>query len=152
MMDKLCVVDFRSEGGDLVPGLTDGVLRMSDPPAVLVKLHGYHPVGMTRVFEPEVVVRVSAVYLQPVPGVTGEPVTVDKPKLAGGALAFTPEELEVQEHVIAAMRGIFALGLREDTKNLETELSTHVHGLQMFVVKHAMERLGFEGVSRWFTR
>lgn len=67
-------------------------------------------------------------------------------------LAFSPEELQVIEHINAAMRGIQALGLRKDTSNLDVELAMHVHGLQMFVVKHALERIEFNGVSqgKWF--
>lgn len=64
--------------------------------------------------------------------------------------AFNQDELEIIEHINAAMRGIISLGLRMDTKNLEVELCAHVHGLQMFVAKHAMERIGFAGITQWF--
>jgi hypothetical protein len=46
------------------------------------------------------------------------------------------------------MRGIQRVGLREDTSSLGVELASAVHGLQMFVMKHAMERIGFEGVTK----
>lgn len=65
-------------------------------------------------------------------------------------LSFTEDELEVLEHISAAYRGIRKLGLRQDTANLGTELCAATHSMQFFVMKHALERIGFDGVTIWF--
>lgn len=67
-------------------------------------------------------------------------------------IAFNAEEQAINEHILAAMHGIQALGLREDTSNLQVELSVAVHTFQMFLIKHMLERLGQDSRwSRWFT-
>lgn len=62
------------------------------------------------------------------------------------SLQFSPEEQEIVDHIEAAYRGIQQLGLRANQK----ELDQATHSLQMFVLKHAMQRVGFKGLSRWY--
>lgn len=61
-------------------------------------------------------------------------------------MELSPAELEIMDHIDAARRGIKDLGLRGNAH----ELDHAVHTLQFFVVKHAMQRLHFRGMSRWF--
>lgn len=63
-----------------------------------------------------------------------------------GQLGYTPEEQAIMDHILAARAGIKELGLRANCK----ELDDGVHRLQMFVVAHVMQRLGFRGMSRWY--
>lgn len=62
---------------------------------------------------------------------------------------FNDEEQAINDHILAAMNGIRALGLRAN----ETELVIHVHGLQSFVIQHLLQRLGEPGHwGAWYER
>lgn len=67
---------------------------------------------------------------------------------AGNSFALNKDEKEVMDHIIAAMEGIQAWGLRAN----ETELTIHVHGLQSFVSQHMLGRQSDGAWSNWFER
>lgn len=51
---------------------------------------------------------------------------------------FDDSEREINDHILAAMRGIQDLGLRAN----EAELVQAVHTMQAFVIQHMLQRLG----------
>lgn len=67
---------------------------------------------------------------------------------AGNSIALNKDEQVVMDHILAAMEGIQAWGLRAN----ETELTIHVHGLQSFVSQHMLGRLPGGTWSDWFER
>lgn len=68
-------------------------------------------------------------------------------------LEFSLEEKKIFDHINTAHHGIMVdLKLRNDTSNLHVELASYVHGMQMFVAKHALERIEFQGISCWFDK
>jgi hypothetical protein len=56
------------------------------------------------------------------------------------------EEQEVMDHILAAMEGIQGWGLNCNS----AELSHAVHGLQMFVILHALQRESPDAWSSWY--
>jgi hypothetical protein len=60
------------------------------------------------------------------------------------------DEQEIMDHILAAMEGIIALGLKMDSDNLGTELTLHVHGLQGFVIQHMLQRVERDAWGKWY--
>lgn len=61
-------------------------------------------------------------------------------------LVFNEAEAAIDEHICAAMRGIQDLGLMCN----EGELAHAVHTMQLFVIKHMLQRLGSPEFSHWY--
>lgn len=61
-------------------------------------------------------------------------------------LRFSAEEQEAINHINQAMQIIQGWEL----KGNHEELGQAVHSMQMFVVSHAMTRIGFQGISSWY--
>lgn len=58
------------------------------------------------------------------------------------------DEQAVMDHILAAMNGIQALGLRANS----SELAQAVHVLQSYVIQHMLQRLEPDHWGNWFER
>lgn len=58
----------------------------------------------------------------------------------------TEAEIEIMDHLAAAYRGIQKLGLNYN----ESELASHMHGMQSFVTQRVLQRLEPECYSNWY--
>jgi hypothetical protein len=58
------------------------------------------------------------------------------------------EEQAVMDHILAAMQGIYDLGLKPDTNS--SELSSAVHVLQSFVILHMLQRVAPGHWGEWY--
>lgn len=66
----------------------------------------------------------------------------------GEMLVFNEAEAAIDEHIVAAMQGIQDLGLMCN----EGELAHAVHTLQLFLIKHMLQRLGSPEFSDWYEK
>lgn len=64
------------------------------------------------------------------------------------ALVFNEEETAIDEHIVAALHGIHDLGLKVNHQ----ELAHAVHTMQLFVIKHMLQRLGSPEFSDWYEK
>lgn len=66
--------------------------------------------------------------------------------MSADPIVFNDAEQEISDHIMAAYQGILGLGL---TCN-QDELYNAVHSMQLFLIKHMLQRLGAKGFSEWY--
>lgn len=64
------------------------------------------------------------------------------------AAALNEQEQAVMDHILAAMQGIYDLGLKPDTNS--SELASAVHVLQAFVIQHMLQRVAPGHWGEWY--